>query len=215
MHRVTRPEKPETLANNAELWTRELMEQIVQKGSYSKVNDIFKNRYKANDVVNSLKKMYSNLCCFCESQLGVQTYERIEHLKPKSKFPELSFDWNNLNLVCEVCNTSFKKDNWDPACPFLDPSQEDISSFLKLNLITGEYNPIDDNLRAKYTIEHTGLNRKPLVVRRNQIIDFCAKLISKIGKEQFIENASELKPILEYPTTYQTIMDELQDRSKA
>jgi hypothetical protein len=73
MHKVKRSEEPKSLKENKEVWTDELLEQIRIKGSYSKVEDKYKNRYKHDDVKIALETMYSGLCCFCESKIGVSS----------------------------------------------------------------------------------------------------------------------------------------------
>ena len=50
---------------------------------------------------------------------GVVAYEHIEHLKPKSKYPELAFQWENLHLACQRCNVE-KGDRFDEDNPILD-----------------------------------------------------------------------------------------------
>jgi len=52
----------------------------------------------------------------------------------------------------------------------LDPSEDDIDQFLKLNLMTGEYEAIQNNKRAQTTIDHTGINRDSLIKARRRII---------------------------------------------
>jgi hypothetical protein len=40
---------------------------------------------------------------------------RIDHIKPKSKFPELTFSFHNLQVLCENCNmgkSNLFSDDW-------------------------------------------------------------------------------------------------------
>ena len=173
MRKVTRPECPESLKAHADKWTKELLQEISKvNNDYSKVPDNFKNKYKQNDVKEALRNMYTNHCCYCESRTGISSYGHIEHLKPKGlkEFHHLSFDWHNLHWCCEICNTSYKKTNWDFENPILDPSKDEIKDYLKLNLNTGKYEAIENNPRASTTILHTGLNRDELVEARKQLI---------------------------------------------
>ena len=134
MRKVKRPEIPRSLVVNAAQWTEDLMNEIDKMGSYSKVDSEFKEKYRQNDVKDALEKMYTCHCCYCESIIGLSTYGRIEHLKPKSltEFHKYSFDWNNLHWCCEICNTSYKKTNWDFVNPILDPAIDEINQYLKL-----------------------------------------------------------------------------------
>lgn len=106
MRKVIRPEIPHSLALNAAKWTEDLMKEINEKGAYSEVGSEFKDKYRQDDVKDTLEKMYTCHCCYCESIIGINTYGRIEHLKPKSlpEFHQYSFDWNNLHWCCEICN---------------------------------------------------------------------------------------------------------------
>lgn len=54
------------------------------------------------------------LCNYCEQSEASD----IEHILPKSLFPEQAFDWHNYLLACKQCNTTHKKDRmfiFDPA----------------------------------------------------------------------------------------------------
>lgn len=212
MRFVKRTEKPLSLSTHAEQWTRELLAQIEEKGSYSKVDAEYKDRYRQEDVKESLEKMYTCHCCYCESVIGISTYGRIEHLRPKSlvQFHKYTFDWNNLHWCCEICNTSYKKARWDFEHPILDPTADNIKAYLRMNLQTGEYEEIDGNLRAKTTIRDTGLNREKLVKARRRIVvrvtkDFKAH--RQCGDAQaFLSELRELMEDMSFPSLYDELI---------
>lgn len=212
MKSVKRTQKPDSLNKNAAQWTQELLSQIKEKGSYAKVDDKYKNRYHQDDVKTALEKMYSNHCCYCESIIGISTYGRIEHLRPKSlpQFYKYTYEWDNLHWCCEICNSSYKKAKWNFENPILDPSKDDIKLFLRLNLQTGEYEKINDNPRAKTTIEDTGLNRENLVKARHRIIvrfikDFRAH--RQCGDEElFLTEWKELADDMSFPSLYEELI---------
>ena len=212
MRFVKRIEKPLSLSLYAEKWTQELLQQIDKKGDYSKVDTKYRDRYRQEDVKAALEKMYTGHCCYCESLIGVSTYGRIEHLMPKSlaEFHRYSFDWNNLHWCCEVCNTSYKKANWNFEYPILDPSSDDIKAYLRLNLQTGEYEEIDGDPRAKTTIKDTGLNREKLVKVRRRIVirvtkDFKAH--RQCGNAQaFLSELQELSEDISFPSLYDKLI---------
>ena len=56
------------------------------------------------------------ICANCGRKAGRGVFLHIDHIKPKSKFPELFYDINNLQVLCEDCN--FKKT--DKVLPYLD-----------------------------------------------------------------------------------------------
>ncbi|MBC7449818.1 MAG: hypothetical protein H7330_17350 [Hymenobacteraceae bacterium] len=90
-------------------------------------------------------------CNYCEGNEG----RDIEHIYPKSFFPERAFQWDNYLLACKTCNTDFKKDKFAVFSPrgsaqivdlqqglaaptddaaFIDPRQDNPLDFLWLNL---------------------------------------------------------------------------------
>lgn len=212
MRKVKRLPEPGSLKNNAGRWTKELMDEIKTKGSYAKVDDSYKNKYRQKDVKDTLEEMYRKHCCYCESFIGTSSYGRIEHLKPKSLpgFYQFAFEWENLHWCCEICNTSYKKANWDFEYPILDPAKEDIAKFLKINLTTGEYEEIQGNRRARTTIIHTGMNREELVgSRRKIVIRFLKdyKAHRECGTErEFCDDWKLLKEDVNFPSLYDELI---------
>lgn len=54
---------------------------------------------------NTLHEQFSGKCAYCESALGVSSSENIEHFRPLSLYGgRAALDWNNLLLVCPVCD---------------------------------------------------------------------------------------------------------------
>lgn len=213
MKKVNRLPQPESLKKYSKQWTKELMDEIKKQGSYTDVSDIYKNKYRQQDVKDTLEKMYRKHCCYCEAVVGTSSYGRIEHLKPKSlpPFYHLAFEWDNLHWCCEICNTSYKKANWDFQYPLLDPSKDNIAKFLKLNLTTGEYEPIENNRRAQTTILHTGINREPLVKARRRITirflkDYKAHFRCGNAKK-FCDEWMLLKEDMDYPSLYEELIN--------
>ena len=61
-------------------------------------------RYKA------LKK-YGRKCSCCGKTQADGAVLHVDHIKPRSKYPELALDINNLQILCEDCNLG--KGAWD------------------------------------------------------------------------------------------------------
>ena len=138
--------------------------------------------------------MFEGQCCFCESPIGVQVFERIEHLMPKSKFPHLCFEWCNLNYSCEVCNSKkYKGDKWDDENPILNPTFDEIKNYLEIDIETAKILSINNDLRAKTTIEHTGLNREGLIERRGDIVSKLKELLRIAVKAGAVEDFKDIK----------------------
>lgn len=167
MIRVMRTDMPKSLAEKGEKWTKELLEQIQKKNGYTNVDEKYRNKYRRADVQQSLREMYHDKCCYCEGLTGIQDYSAIEHMKPRSKFPELTYEWDNLHLCCTVCNGS-KSNRWDEQNPIVDPTKDNPNNFLLFNGVTGmvDYK----NERGKTTVDHAELNRDNLVQDRLKVI---------------------------------------------
>lgn len=197
------------------MWTDELINEISNKGSFDKVEDSYKVKYRQEDIKEALAKMYNNHCCYCETLIGKDyaTYGRIEHLKPKSVFPQCCYDWNNLHWACEVCNTSYKKAKWDVINPILDPCEDVIGEHLMFDKNTGMYDEEKASSRGKTTIKHTGLNRDGLVnARRNKILELAMhyKEYKRNGNDKkFVEFYNIVKEDLDYPSVYELFLEEI------
>ncbi|MED0686107.1 retron system putative HNH endonuclease [Anoxybacillus ayderensis] len=135
-----------------------------------------KEKYKQQDVREALEQMYNGKCCYCENGIGAESYEHIEHLKPKAlpKFHKLTYDWNNLHWCCQICNTS-KGDQWDDNNPIVDPTIDDPQQLIEFDVVTGEV--IARHPRGETTIKHACLNRKKLVESRNKVGEHVRELI--------------------------------------
>jgi uncharacterized protein (TIGR02646 family) len=155
-------------------------------------------------------------CCYCESSIGAQ----VDHVRPKSLYPELTFDWLNLLLVCGRCNT-VKNDGFavlidgravsvarhrstpivpPPAGPMalVDLRCEDPLDFLELNLERGVIQPRRrlDELRLKralFTRKLLKLNDDPLPTWRvHSYGTFKARLYEYIGRRKSDPNNPSL-----------------------
>jgi uncharacterized protein (TIGR02646 family) len=83
----------------------------------------------------------TELCNYCEHNEATD----IEHIYPKSFFPERTFQWSNYLLACKTCNTHYKLDKFSvftstqqlpPSsdAAFIDPRVEDPMKYLFLNI---------------------------------------------------------------------------------
>lgn len=54
-------------------------------------------------------RTYGRICMLCHSTSGPM---HVDHIKPRSKYPELTFDFNNLQILCESCNQG-KSDKYE------------------------------------------------------------------------------------------------------
>lgn len=122
----------------------------------------------------------TGICNYCENNEATD----IEHIFPKSFFPELAFAWENYLLACKTCNSHYKLDKiavfnpagsttrFDVARGTLPPTKEvlminprtdDPLDFWDLDLRTGVFleSPASGTcefLKAAYTLEVLALN---------------------------------------------------------
>ncbi|HLP57065.1 MAG TPA: HNH endonuclease [Fluviicola sp.] len=128
--------------------------------------------------------VFVGVCNYCEQSEA----NDIEHIHPKSFFPEFSFVWDNYLLACKQCNSAFKLDK----CYIIDPSDELFSvprktepphkthalinprtenpnDFMVLNLKTFRFMPLPDlskkdENRVKATLEILALNERDVLI---------------------------------------------------
>ncbi len=73
-----------------------------------------------SDTKIKLAKDQHDKCCYCEeSHIDGQ----VEHFRPKSKYPNLEFEWTNLLWSCWKCNHS-KLAKFDEEFPIINPTIE-------------------------------------------------------------------------------------------
>ncbi|MFQ5637006.1 MAG: retron system putative HNH endonuclease, partial [bacterium] len=86
-------------------------------------------KYRHQQIKETLKIMFHGKCAYCESKITHIDYGQIDHFKPKSKYPELTFEWTNLLLACGICNGPVYKGNSFPEAeeggPLVNPCSDD------------------------------------------------------------------------------------------
>ncbi len=79
----------------------------------------WKGREYWRRAIPHLRKAYSSICAYTCHWISVDTgSETVEHFLPKSKYPDLAYDWANYRLVCSRMNGR-KGDHEDVLDPFL------------------------------------------------------------------------------------------------
>lgn len=123
--------------------------------------------YNHRDNKVALRRSTSDKCMYCESDVTTTQYGDIEHFRPKSRYPELEFDWNNLGFACRTCNHK-KLAKFDEDTPYIDPYSENPNEFF---VFFGPLiRPLHASERAALTINDIGLNRPELIEKRNEKI---------------------------------------------
>jgi uncharacterized protein (TIGR02646 family) len=143
-------------------------------------------------VKDALLKEQGYICCYCESRVSKEN-SHIEHLQPRSKYPDLLFEYGNLMASCQAN----KKENVDPSdeesvdyqskpihCGHhrgdwydehlmispLDPTCTDFFRFTEAGEILPTSDPQKENTAAA-TIEKLALNINKLIRLRRKAIE--------------------------------------------
>ena len=66
-------------------------------------------------------------CWYCERRCQAVGgwAPSVDHFRPRSLFPELTYRWSNWIFSCRRCNADNKKDKW-PESGYVDPGANDI-----------------------------------------------------------------------------------------
>ncbi|AGX02775.1 hypothetical protein B14911_16860 [Bacillus sp. NRRL B-14911] len=177
------------------------------------------------EVKDVLEVMFNSKCAYCESDISPVSYGDIEHFRPKSayhttkaetlKYPGyywLAMDWNNLLLSCEVCNRTYKKNQF----PLVDEAkrkkkydEEVIEEPLLIDPCDASSNPQDHinfteeglveytlggRCKGKKSIEVYGLDNPKLTRKRKKL----AKEISD-KKSQVLRYMDNIRALLATP----------------
>jgi hypothetical protein len=161
MIRLTKGRAPDILLHNGEKWKQELLDALANGQDLSAAR---KSRYNNYAIKAALLKETSEKCAYCESKFRHVAFGDIEHITPKDSSPELTYEWSNLTIACDVCNT-----NKGAKVGFIDPYIGDPNAHFKFRGPMICAVPADE--AAKMTVLVLDLNRTPLLERRKEKID--------------------------------------------
>jgi uncharacterized protein (TIGR02646 family) len=211
---VRRTLQPKVLKKNANQWLSKLQEISGNPLSTKQQRENAQNKYRHNQIKDALAKMFHGKCVYCESKITVVTYGAIEHFKPKGLYPDLTFDWNNLLLSCDICNdaghkgTKFPIDDighpllLDPTDGITDPNNHLDFSWDSVTGLSSIYG-LDERGKAVETIfDLNGRNgRQDLIVYRSKYIKklFALLRLAQTGDREAIDLLHEAcRPTEEY-----------------
>lgn len=157
------------------------------------------------------------VCNYCEQNEA----NDIEHIAPKSFFPERTFVWDNYLLACKQCNTGYKLDkchvldNDGKLCSvergneptyknlaFINPRIENPNDFMILNMLTYKFMPLPDlsisqKNKALKTLDILKLNeRDSLIQSRKNAVNYFYSRIERLVKVLKAKTNQEIIDIL-------------------
>ena len=166
--------------------------------------------YSARSVKNALLKAQHKKCCYCESKFLPTSYGAVEHFRPKGAVKQkqgqrqqypgyywLAYDWDNLLVSCERCNSSHKGNLFPLAIQkrrarshhddiakeqplFVDPARDDPRRHIRFR---GEA-AYGITKRGRETIRGMGLGRDDLEEARREKLEMLKMLhyVVELGK---------------------------------
>lgn len=187
MIKIKKPASPQILVDNKQIWTTALKDAIKRYGGYDKIpskeKESLLSHYRHKDIKKALFESSHSKCAFCESKPGESGNIEVEHLAPKSLYPDLTFDWENLLPACRKCNEA-KLDFDTVKEPIIDPSKIDPEtvltySYLRISPIKGSKH----EKSAKTTIEKCNLNCNRLYTVRADLMQSLTEYADRLKNE--------------------------------
>lgn len=77
-----------------------------------------------------LRKHKARCMCCGRSRKDNGVTIHVDHIKPRSKYPRLELDFNNLQILCEDCNlgkSNIDETDWRPTEENIDEMLDDIT----------------------------------------------------------------------------------------
>lgn len=169
--------KPQSLVDNGDAWSKDLMDEYYASGAINKTKQA---RYNKADVKQAVKNETKEKCAYCESKITHIYPGDIEHIIPKALYPRLTFTWDNLTFGCYWCNNK-KRDflckEYMMLNPYKDKTSEHLRAFGPLLM------HINSSKRGEITWRKLELNRPELRDKRQEKIEELQLLIDKFNNE--------------------------------
>lgn len=164
MERINRPAAPAFLAANYKRWSWQ-WKYLRIANPQANFNWYQHNHQPVNQLLlPSLQAMTNFHCSFCDQKnLEDGVIEpTVEHFKPKSAFPLLSYVWGNLFLCCGSCQKKYERYTTDLLKP--DRATYNFDDYFVIDWTTGKLEPLHTAPDPRYyaafnTIDLYGLNR--------------------------------------------------------
>lgn len=150
-----------------------LAEEFSAQPSPQNPTQAWENFEGKTDVRAALLPLQKQRCAYCERMIPTE-HAPIEHIRPKERFREQTFQYSNLVLNCDTLGTctSHKRNDWDES--FIPPTDKRCQTFFFYNR-DGTVSPAmglpDIDLAAvTITVRFVNLNHPRLVTEREEIL---------------------------------------------
>lgn len=178
MRPCTRGPVPDVLRDHGVEWSVEFAERRRTDPSARFAWRTYQGTSVRDVVLGPLKAMTDGHCAYCDGYpLDVTGRPTIDHFRPKSTHPELSYAWDNLFLACERCQ-EHKLDRFDDGLLRPDVPEYRFDRYFIYQEKSGDLRPhpgasAADQGCARITIDVFGLNAggRP-AARKRELRDF-------------------------------------------
>lgn len=148
--------------------------------------------FRYEETLQRLATMTNNHCAFCDGgDLGAVSRRTIEHFRPKSDFQTIAYQWENLYLCCDQCQSQ-KLEDFDDGLLVGDQSDYEFQTYFMVDYAAGTIEPnpgatLAEQARARVTIDLYGLN---LDVRNQSRKRELKRYQQRIPEEDLLEDFS-------------------------
>ena len=198
MHWVDRGQEPQRLAALRARYTPKWVRYYTQKRG-PKPYDMHWLEFR-----EQLGNKFFRVCGYCEQECKAE----VDHFRPKSKYPELVYKWDNWVYSCHECNSA-KGDKW-AGHGYVDPCAKTRSArpeeYFDFDVLTGRIIPkgelnVARHSRAMNTIRDLGLNDFARIKRRLSWIRLLSEVFGgragkKVKTPEFITKSSSREEAL-------------------
>lgn len=155
MHHVDRGPEPEGLERVRKRSTPRWV-AFYRNGEGTRPSDAHWRRF-----ADTLGRAFQGLCAYCKRNCKGE----VDHFRPKSRFPEIVYEWANWVFSCHDCNHA-KGEKW-PEGGYIAPCDPSDSArperFFRFDTVTGEILPASgltpaETHRARLMIRDLDLN---------------------------------------------------------
>jgi uncharacterized protein (TIGR02646 family) len=142
------------------------------------------------EVISTLQAMFHGKCAMCERPGA----EQVEHFCPKAIYPERTYVWGNLLLICGDCNLNKKdRDPFSPAAAdggaaLLDPTVDTPEEHIRYDPVTGLSVFVNRQERTEHRGEETvtayHLDHQSLANARYERFRVVKYLLGRLSQSQ-------------------------------
>lgn len=151
MEYVTRSECPQLLIDNQAQWTPPWIAHYTwdKSSNAQRPEKPTDSHWLEENIRGVLVEDFHKCCGYCgqltpmgDPEQNNRKFGQVDHYNPKSKRPQLVYDWDNFIWCCENCNT-LKGTFLDETAPLLNPCVQADCEMLEFNDSDGSYKLVE------------------------------------------------------------------------